>query len=385
MKTKGWDIPYSRLGFGCYALGGAYGNRLDAGSAEKLIHLAFDSGLRIFDTAQEYACEEVLGRAVRPFRREIAIATKAGAASQGRFALDRKQLLASCENSLFKLNTDYLDIFQVHYDDPHTPVQDVVDTLELLRSQGKIRHYGVGHLPLNKTRTYLELGQPLTVLAEMNAAALNRYRELRPLQERNDFHIIAFSVTGRGLLTGNIRPDQQFSQGDIRSIDPLFKRKKLVSGLRIKDQLEMVGKRYDATPGQMAIAWVLSKPGVSIALTGPTNPVHLMENCRALNIHPSSECLEEVNQCVRQEEEVLQAEISLEIQEILNGPLYLDPDKAADDLIYVLEHAVEGGLIPYQPGVELFMELMKHKKSPVDSDQIHACREKARLLMEQGN
>lgn len=381
MSNK-WDIPHSRLGFGCYALGGAYGDRVDYSRGEKIIHLAYDLGIRYFDTADQYGTEELLGKAVKPFRREVSIATKVGADSQGKMTLNRTHIVASCEASLKKLDTDYLDLYQVHYDDPGIPVSEVVDTLELLKTQGKIRQYGVGHLPVDRTRQYLELGNPLTVLAEMNSAALNRYRELRPLQERHNFGIIAFSITGRGLLTGKISEHTQFTPNDLRSLDPFFKRNKLAAGLKLKDKLAEIGANYSASPAQMAIAWVLSQPGVDTALTGPNDPAHLRENCRAMHISLEPADLENINEFIHRENQALQVQTLQEIRGIVDGPVNPDPAKAAEDLLYVLEHGIEEELIPYEAGVDLFMKLLELRKFPQGPGGIRSCQEKIRSLLQ---
>jgi aryl-alcohol dehydrogenase-like predicted oxidoreductase len=366
-------IPLSKLGYGCYALGGAYGKKIDVSRAIELIHLAYALGIRVFDTADQYGTEEVLGKALRPFRSQVSIATKVGSGS----GLDRKNILASCDASLKRLQTDYIDLYQIHYDDPAVSVADVVETLELLMSRGKIRSYGVGHLPLDKTRQYLELGRPQTVLAEMNAAALDRYRELRPLQQSHDFGIIAFSVTGRGLLTGKIPSVPHFVGSDIRRLDPFFKRSKLASGLRIKDKFAEIGRKLHATPAQTAIAWVLGNPGIIAALTGPTDPEHLRENCAAVKLSLDLSWQQEINEFVRREGELMQAQIAQEIQSILHAPVS-DGIQAREDLIYVLEHGIENGLIPYETGVDLFSELLQLRDSPASMESLKVLMNKVR-------
>ena len=350
-----------RLGYGCYALGGAYGTKVEPTGAIKLIETAYDLGIRFFDTADQYGSEEVLGRAVQSFRQQIAIATKVGAGPGGKGNLTRSHILTSCEASLERLGTDYLDLYQVHYDDASTPVADVVRTLELLKSQGKIRAYGIGHLPLTKTQEYLALGNPKTVLAEFNAAAPARYREILPLQEQYEFGIIAFSITGRGLLTGKVSPSPQFSANDIRRLDPLFKRHKLASGLRIMETLQEMGREIGATPAQLAIAWVLNQKGITLALTGPTNPDHLRENCSALNLHLEKACLAELDAFLRQEEETSRQQIAQEVFSILNTPVTQE-DQGLADIVYILEHCIEAKLIPYTTGVQLFSALWREKK-----------------------
>jgi aryl-alcohol dehydrogenase-like predicted oxidoreductase len=366
-------IPLSKLGYGCYALGGAYGKKIDVSRAIKLIRLAYDLGIRFFDTADQYGTEEVLGKAIRPFRSQVAIATKVGAES----GLDRKHILASCDASLKRLHTDYIDLYQIHYDDPAAGVAEVVETLEILKSQGKIRSYGVGHLPLDKTLQYLELGQPQTVLAEMNAVALDRYRELWPLLQSHDFGIIAFSVTGRGLLTGKISSAPQFAGSDIRRLDPLFKRSKLASGLRIKDKLVEIGRQLNATPAQVAIAWVLSQPGVAAALTGPINPEHLRENCAALDLNLDSGWQQEISLYLRREGELMQARIAQELQAIIHAPV-TDGKQGREDFIYVLEHCIENGLIPYETGVDLFSELLQLRDSTASLESLQILMAKVR-------
>ena len=235
----------------------------------------------------------------------------------------------------------------------------------------------MGHLPLDKTLQYLELGRPQTVLAEMNAASLERYRELRPLQQDHDFGIIAFSVTGRGLLTGKIPSVPHFPGSDIRRLDPFFKRGKLASGLRIKDKLAEIGRRLNATPAQTAIAWVLGNPGVAAALTGPTDPQHLRENCAALDLNLDSSWQQEISEFIRQEGELLQTQITKEIQSIIHAPLAAGK-KAREDLIYVLEHGIENGLIPYETGVDLFTQLLQLRDSPADMESLQVLMAKVR-------
>lgn len=356
-------IPRSQLGYGCYALGGAYGKKVTLNQTKKLIHLAYALGLRYFDTAAAYGTEEVLGEAVKSFRHEITIATKIGFATSGKTTLSKAHILDSCEASLQRLQTNYIDLYQVHYDDPHTPVPEVVATLELLQQQGKIRGYGVCHLPLTKTTKYLEQGQPHTVLAEISPVALNRYRELHPLQRDHDFGIIAFSVTGRGLLTGKISSRPQFGPGDIRKIDPLFQRARLTSGLRIQAKLKEIGQDYSATPTQMAIAWVLSQPGITAALTGPTNPEHLRENCGALSIPGGWQ--KEFHHFLQTEHQHLQKIIAQEIRSLV-----ANPQATGKDLLYVLEHCLEAELIPYLDGVAIFEQLIPNLNSPKNCTKV---------------
>lgn len=361
-KPSMLDLPISSLGYGCYALSGAYGAKLEEAEMIRILQHSYELGIRFYDTSSSYSdTEEILGKAAKPFRNEIIIATKVGLSEGNKTNLSKEFVKSSCETSLKKLKTDYLDIYQVHFHDPNTPVDETIEALESLKQEGKIRYYGVGHLPLDKTIEYLNLGDISFVLAEMSPVSTYRYRELHPLQTRYDFNIIAFSITGRGLLSGTINNSTQFVNNDIRSIDPLFKESRLISGMRIAEKLGEIGNRYGKTPTQVAISWTIQNPGVIVGLTGPTNIKHLEENSLALNWFLDKESIEEINQFIEQEENKLRKVMYEELEGILNSNLSFDYEKAYKDLIYVMEYCIENKLIEYEVGVNMYMEILKNK------------------------
>ena len=232
----------SEIGLGCYALSGAYGRR-DPEPFVDLLRQAHERGVTFFDTAGIYGpAEEILGRAVAPFRGQAWIATKVGARDDGQRDCSAGQVLASCEQSLRRLNTDRIDLYQVHFDDPDTPVEETVGALEQLKAAGKIRHYGVGHLPASRMVTYFSAGQVFSTLAELSAVARSARERILPLCREQGVGLIAFSTTGRGLLTGQIGPQTTFEEGDLRRIDPLFQRERLASGLRIAQRFRTAGR-----------------------------------------------------------------------------------------------------------------------------------------------
>lgn len=366
MKTNNFvdNLSISPVGYGCYALSGAYGGKLDEAEAVKVITHAYQCGVRFFDTADQYGdTEELLGKAVKSFRDQIMIATKVGMTEDLKPNLSKEHVIKSCEVSLKNLQTDYLDLYQVHFDDPKRSVAETLEALEQLKQAGKIRYYGVGHLPLERTLEYLEQGNVSTVLAEMSLVATSRYRELSFLQARYDFGIIAFSVTGRGLLTGKVDTNTEFLKGDIRRVDPLFKKSKFIFGLKVVDKLSEIGERYGRTPAQIAISWVLQQSGVVAALTGPTRIDHLVENLAVIKWELTKADLLEIEQFLMQEESVLENKIKQEIFEILNSPLHSYFHQAVDDLIYVLENSIERGLLPYQDGVSIYLKLLELKRN----------------------
>ena len=337
------DLTLSAIGVGGYALAGAYG-AVDREAFIGLLRRAYDLGVTFFDTAGNYGdAEAVLGEAVQPFRDEVLLATKVGSPEGAPPRLDREAVEAACRRSLQRLGTDRIDLLQVHFDDPGTPVEETVAALEGLRAAGLIRHYGVGHLPSHRVARYLGVGEPFSILMELSAAARESRRTLLPLCGETGPAAIGFSVTGRGLLTGTIGPQPAFEQGDIRNFDPLFQRARLASGRRIAEHLGSLARALGRTPAQVAIAWVLAQPGVACALTGPRRLAHLEENLGGSGWRLPAETLAGMEALFTREDAALADEEATTVDAILTGPLPPDPTAAFRDLIYAVETAVSLG------------------------------------------
>lgn len=336
-------LTLSAIGVGGYALAGAYG-AVDPRDFSGLLRRAHDLGVTFFDTAGNYGdAEAVLGAAVRPFRHEVLLATKVGSPEGAPPRLDREAVEAACRRSLQRLGTDRIDLLQVHFDDPGTPVEETVSALEGLRAGGLIRHYGVGHLPATRVARYLEVGRPLSVLMELSAVARDSRRTLLPLCGGSGPAAIGFSVTGRGLLTGTIGPEPAFEEGDIRNFDPLFQRARLASGRRITAHLVSLARELGRTPAQVAVAWVLAQPGVVCALTGPRRLVHLEENLGGCGWRLPDEALSGMEALFAREDAALADAEAATVEAILAGPLPPDPTAAFRDLVYALETSVSLG------------------------------------------
>ncbi len=362
----------SEIGIGCYALSGVYG-RKDPEQFIGLVRRAAELGITFFDTADVYGPgEEILGRAVSPFRRQVWIATKVGANPRGKADCSAAHVLASCEQSLLRLQTDYVDLYQIHFDDPETPVEETVGTLEQLKAAGKIRHYGVGHLSPSKLGAYLTHGDPFSVLTELSGAARGARERILPLCQDRGVAAIAFSVTGRGLLTGKIKPNHTFEKGDIRRIDPLFQRERFDSGLRVAERFRSLGERHGKTPVQVAIAWVLAQPRILCALTGPSTLPHLEENLGASGWVIPPEEMTELDRLFEAEEEWLHQEQVQSIQSILTKRL--EPETAFTDLVFTLESLVELDLAEEGMILPFFHRLLAQRgqKDALALDEMHA-------------
>ncbi|MDP2871566.1 MAG: aldo/keto reductase [Bacillota bacterium] len=367
--TQVGALTVSRIGFGCYAMSGVYGAR-DPGLWPPLIRAARDLGVTLFDTADRYGpAEEILGRAVATFRDSVVIASKVGVTASGRTDASRDHVFRSCEASLRRLGTDRIDLYQVHYDDPATPVAETLAALEELRAAGKIREYGVGHLPVARVREYLAAGRPASVLFELSAVARSSARELLPLIREHGVPGIAFSPTGRGLLTGAIRAGHVFGAGDLRALDPLMQRERFDSGLRIAAKMAAVGARTGGwTAAQVAIAWVLAQPGVAVALTGPSNAAHLEENARACDVQLAPADLAEIQGLLAEEDAFISEAGRVAAARIVGGPLAPAVEDVCRDLMYVLEMAVERGWATEEQAMPLVFALVGFLKGKPAND-----------------
>jgi aryl-alcohol dehydrogenase-like predicted oxidoreductase len=352
----------SEIGVGCYALGGVYG-QVDQSEFQSMLRRAYELGVNFFDTAEAYGDgERVLGQALRPFRLQVLIATKVGVKEGAKPDLSPGYIRRACEASLQALDTDYIDLYQVHFDDPHTPVQETVAVLDELVAAGKVRRYGLGHLPLEKVTAYFETGTVFSILMELSAAERTSLHTLLPLCRERGVAAIAFSATGRGLLTGCFQEGHSFPPSDLRHMDPLFQRERFRSGLRIAACLSEIAAKYGRTPAQAALAWVLSRPGIVCALSGPSNISHLEENARASGWSLDPSDLNTLDLFLDQEKLWLKRQQRLSLENILTDPLP-EASTAFVDLVYAIETAVSLELVREQQILPIFYELFALRKT----------------------
>jgi aryl-alcohol dehydrogenase-like predicted oxidoreductase len=355
------DLTLSEIGVGCYALSGVYGPK-DPNRFKAMLVRAYELGINFFDVAEGYGnAELILGGIVRTFRTNIHIASKVGVIEGLQPNLSRAYIEKACERSLTRLQTDYLDLYQVHFDDPETPVEETVQALEDLKQAGKIRHYGVCHLPIERVTEYMRLGDPFSVLMELSAVTRDALNAILPLCQQHQVAGIAFSTTGRGILTGHFDQNTIFPADDLRSLDPLFQRERLLSGLRVANELERLGQKYGKTPAQMAIAWVLAQPGIFCALTGASTREHLEENLAAIEFEFSDSDLTDFRVFLNQEAVKLAHEQREAICSIFNSPASAI---TFADLLYVIDNAVQLEVLSENEGMSLVQELFALRDMP---------------------
>ena len=342
-------------------MSGAYGP-VDEHKFSRTITAAYEQGINFFDTAEGYGgAEAFLGKAAAPFRDQVHIATKLSGES-GSPDLSFHAVHDACDASLKRLNMDVIDLYQIHFDDPQTPILETITALEELVNQGKIRKYGLCHLSLDSVLDYAELGNPFSVLMELSPVARTSLTTLLPVCQEHRMAGLAFSVTGRGILSGRYKPGHEFDHGDIRRIDPLFKRERFESAMRVRDRLAKMGVKYDATAIQMAVAWVLAQPQIACALTGTSSLDHLAENIAASEIELGEDDLAGLNSFLDEEDQRLASLQEKTLRRLLNEPLDNDPENAFEDLVYVLETAIINGMVRESEVVPAFKELFALRK-----------------------
>ncbi len=374
-------ITLSEIGVGLYALAGVYGKK-DVNEFKRMLLSAVELGVNFFDTAEGYKDAEcVLGEVMNPYREDVYIATKVGIKEGMKPNLTQDYITKACEKSLERLQTTYIDVYHVHFDDPSTPVEETVEALEILVHEGKIRHYGVGHLPVDKVEEYCKTGNVFSVLMELSAVSRTARETVLPLCQKYNAGGIAFSTTGRGLLTGRFTTVPAFEPGDIRHLDPLFRRENFQSGLRIAQKIAELGKEYKKTPAQVALAWVLSQPGIICALSGPSTVVHLEENVNGSGWSLSPEHLNELEALFNKEDLWLKKEQTLSIKKILSHPLPEFSD-AFKDLVYVMETAITLELVQEKEILPLFYQLFE-LRTKQDVKELQTIQDQLRDIISQ--
>ncbi|PWB22391.1 aldo/keto reductase [Flavobacterium sp. HTF] len=293
-------LEVSELGLGCMGLTFAYGPAADEKDAIDLIRNAYESGITFFDTAEAYTQggnETLLGKAVAPFRDKIIIATKFGFldgdATKG---VDSRpeRIRQVAENSLRYLNTDYIDLFYQHRVDPNVPMEDVAGTIQDLMKEGKIKHWGLSEAGVESIRKAHAI-QPVAALqSEYSMFFREPEKEILPLLEELEIGFVPFSPLGRGFLTGAINEDTKFDPNDFRNALPKFSDENRKANLALVDLLKNIAAEKNATPAQIALAWLLAQKPWIAPIPGTTKIHRLQENIGAVNVHLTTEDLAKI-------------------------------------------------------------------------------------------
>lgn len=294
-------LEVSALGLGCMGLSFGYGPAIDKQEAIRLIRKAFELGVTFFDTAEVYGPfnnEELLGEALAPFRHEVAIATKFGF-EQGKSELGMnskpENIRKVADASLNRLKTDRIDLFYQHRVDPNVPIEDVAGTVKDLIREGKVKHFGMSEAGV-KTIRRAHAVQPLAALQnEYSLWWREPEKEVLPTLEELGIGFVPFSPLGRGFLTGAINEHTKFDKTDFRNSVPRFAEENRKANQMLVDQLSQFARKKNATPAQIALAWVLAQKPWIVPIPGTTKISRLEENLKAEAISLTQDELREID------------------------------------------------------------------------------------------
>lgn len=295
-------LAVSALGLGCMGLTFGYGPATDETEAISLIRNAFDLGVTFFDTAEAYSQggnEMLLGKAVQPFRDQVVIATKFGFqdgdATKG---LDSRpeRIRQVVENSLKYLQTDYIDLLYQHRVDPNVPIEEVAGTIQELIKEGKIKHWGLSEAGAETIRKAHAV-QPVAALqSEYSMFFRDAEKEIIPTLEALGIGFVPFSPLGKGFLTGAINETTQFDKDDFRNIVPRFSEENRKANQTLVNLLKNIANEKEATPAQIALAWLLAQKSFIAPIPGTTKLHRLKENVGGAVIQLSEHDLAKIQQ-----------------------------------------------------------------------------------------
>jgi len=287
-------LEVSALGLGCMGLSFAYGPGLDRAAGVQLIRQAVEMGVTFFDTAEAYGAlnEEMVGEALAPVRSKVVIATKFGFKDGNASAgMDSRpeRIRAVVEQSLKRLRTDHIDLLYQHRVDPAVPMEDVAGAVKDLIAQGKVRHFGMSEAGVDSIRRAHAV-QPLTaVQSEYSLWWREPEQVLLPVLEELGIGFVPFSPLGKGFLTGAINAQTTFAQDDFRNVVPRFTTEARQANQALVDAISAIALARQATPAQVALAWLLAQRPWIAPIPGTTKLHRLEENLKAAELVLSTE------------------------------------------------------------------------------------------------
>jgi aryl-alcohol dehydrogenase-like predicted oxidoreductase len=304
-RKLGNKLEVSALGLGCMGMSFSYGVVHDEQEMISLIRTAVDRGITFFDTAEvygPYTNEVLVGKALSPLREKVVIATKFGFnitpdGKLGTQSLNSRpeHIKEACEGSLKRLQTDVIDLYYQHRVDPDVPIEEVAGAVRDLIQAGKVKHFGLSEAGVQTIRRAHAV-QPVTALQnEYSLWWRKPEQEVLAALEELGIGMVPYSPLGRGFLTGKMDENTELGSGDFRSTLPRFSPEARKANMAIVDLLAAIGKRKNATPAQIALAWLLAQKPWIVPIPGTTKLSRLEENIGAVALELTADDLREID------------------------------------------------------------------------------------------
>ncbi|MGW6521761.1 aldo/keto reductase [Streptomyces sp. NPDC054962] len=303
VSLGGLDV--SRIGLGAMTMAGTYttGGGLDDAESIRTIHRALDLGVTHIDTAEIYGpfhSEELVGKAIKGRRDDVVVATKFGLVSHagdGPGVIDSSagNVKTAVEGSLLRLGTDHIDLYYQHRVDPNTPIEETVGALAELVAEGKVRHIGLSEAGPETIRRAHAVHPVAALQTEYSLWTRDVEPEILPLLRELGIGFVPYSPLGHGLLTGQIRTVDDFTDDDWRKTNPRFTGENFRRNLRIVDEVQAIGAEIGATPAQAALAWLLTRGDDIAPIPGTRRVTRVEENTAADAVELSAAQLDRLN------------------------------------------------------------------------------------------
>ncbi|MFT8663867.1 aldo/keto reductase [Acetobacter orientalis] len=277
LSISGLAKPASRIALGTWAIGGSMWGGPDDENAARTIDKALDLGINVIDTAPVYGfghSEDVIGRALEGKRDRVILATKVGLNWQdGKVFRDSRpaRIAQEVEDSLRRLRTDHIDLYQVHWPDPKTPIEETARALEKLVKAGKVRALGVSNFSPEQMDEFAQFAPLATIQPPYNLFERDIEKDVLPYAVKNNLAVLAYGPLCRGLLSGRMTAERQFEGDDLRRTDPKFQQPRFGQYLKAVEDLKAIANKHNKSMLALAIRWVLDR-GPTIALWGARKP-----------------------------------------------------------------------------------------------------------------
>jgi aryl-alcohol dehydrogenase-like predicted oxidoreductase len=321
-KLGSQGLEVSALGFGCMGLNYGYGPATDVTEGIALLRNAFDLGVTFFDTAEAYGepNEVLVGNALAAVRKQVVIATKFGwkngDAKQGVDSRPERIRLV-IEQSLKRMKTDYIDLFYQHRVDPAVPMEDVAGTVKELIQEGKVKYFGLSEAGVEAIRRAHAV-QPVAALqSEYSLWWREPEQQLLPVLEELGIGFVPFSPLGKGFLTGKIDTSTEFGENDIRSTLPRFQDEARRANLALANLVTGIAASKQATPAQLALAWLLAQKPWIAPIPGTTKLHRLQENLGATSMDLTATDRQRIEEALAQVE-VTGERYTPQMQQLIN-------------------------------------------------------------------